>query len=309
MQRLMVLILACLLVPLMLAGQLRSGNDNAFDIYIFPAFYSKKVSDYLLQNNCSEAHLLTQSMIDPDKDQQPDLDAVKKFTAQLYPETNATGLFVVDWEAQAFNDLRKYDKNDSRFKAAEAAYIKLVNSIKEYRPGLKVAVYGLPFRSFSNAQPAQDGDNKLDGLLSTCDVLTPSLYILYTNEEVGEQRNMDYLKQNMDQFLSYGARLKKPVIPFFWYRVHPTNKKYGMTVMTRDKVQKYLSLLSTYSNQAGKINGIIWWEGGEKIDKTSAANRSLGAAAAGTAAPQNEIARDSIIMNYTAPFIKKRNNK
>jgi hypothetical protein len=306
MKYLVMVIAACLLIPLMSDGQVKTGNDGAFDIYIFPAFYSKNVRDYLLQNNCSEAHLLTQSMIDPDKDQQPDLDVVKKYTAELYPEANATGLFVVDWEAQAFNDLRKYDKNDSRFKAAEAAYIRLVNSIKEYRPGLKVAVYGLPFRFFSNAQRVQDGDNKLDGLLSKCDVLTPSLYIMYPNEEVGEQRNMDYLKQNMDQFLIYGARLKKPVIPFFWYKVHPGNKKYGMTVMTQDKVQKYLTLLSTYSNQAGKINGIIWWEGGEKIDKKPAAKRGLGAAAAGTGAPQNEIARDSIIIKYTAPFIKKK---
>jgi hypothetical protein len=123
---------------------------------------------------------------------------------------------------------------------------------------------------------------------------------------VGEQRNMDYLKQNMDQFLSYGARLKKPVIPFFWYKVHPSNKKYGMSVMPKGNVQKYLSLLSTYSNQAGRLNGIVWWEGGEKIDKTPAANRGLGAAAARTGASQSETARDSIIINYTAPFIKKK---
>jgi len=296
MKYLMTLMMICLL----------QGNDGTFDIYIFPAFYSKNVSDYLLQNNCSVAHLLTQSMIDPDKDQQPDLDAVKKHTAELYPDANATGLFVVDWEGQAFNDLRKYDKGDSRFKAAEDAYVRLVSAIKEYRPGLKVGVYGLPFRSFSDAQRAGNADTKLDGLLSKCDVLTPSLYIMYTNEEVGEQRNMDYLKQNMDQFLSYGARLKKQVIPFFWYKVHPSNKKYGMNVMPKGNVQKYLSLLSTYSNQAGKINGIIWWEGGEKIGKTPAAQKGLGVSAAGTGVPTAETARDSIIINYTAPFIKKK---
>jgi hypothetical protein len=296
MKYLMTLMMICLL----------QGNDGTFDIYIFPAFYSKNVSDQLLQSNCSVAHLLTQSMIDPDKDQQPDLDAVKKHTAELYPDANATGLFVVDWEGQAFNDLRKYDKDDSRFKAAEDAYVRLVSAIKEYRPGLKVGVYGLPFRSFSGAQRAQNTDTKLDGLLSKCDVLTPSLYIMYTNEEVGEQRNMDYLKQNMDQFLSYGARLKKQVIPFFWYKVHPSNKKYGMNVMPKDIVQKYLGLLSSYSNQAGRINGIIWWEGGEKIDKAPAANKNLGAAAASTAVSKSETARDSIIINYTAPFIRKK---
>jgi len=305
MKYLMTHILACLLAPVMLTGQVRTGDNSAFDIYIFPAFYSKNVSDYLLQNNCAVAHLLTQSMIDPDKNQQPDLDVVKKYTAQLYPETNATGLLVVDWEGQAFNDLRKYDKNNSRFQAAEAAYIRLVSAIKAYRPGLQVGVYGLPFRFFSDAQQVQD-DAKLDELLSKCDVLTPSLYIMYTDEEVGEQRNMDYLKQNMDQFLSDGARLKKPVIPFFWYKVHPGNKKFGMNVMSKDKVQKYLSLLSTYSGRAGKLNGIIWWEGGEKIDKTPAVGRGVRAPAAATGASQNEMARDSIIMDYTAPFIKKK---
>lgn len=305
MKYLTTLMMICLLVPVMFTGQPKQGNDGTFDIYIFPAFYSKNVSDNLLQGNCAVAHLLTQSMIDPDKDQQPDLDAVKKHTAELYPDANATGLFVVDWEGQAFNDLRKYDRDDSRFKSAEDTYIRLVSAIKEYRPGLKVGVYGLPFRSFSDAQRVQNADTKLDGLLSKCDVLTPSLYIMYTNEEVGEQRNMDYLKQNMDQFLGYGARLKKPVIPFFWYKVHPSNKKYGMNVMPKGTVQKYLSLLSTYGNQAGRLNGIIWWEGGEKIDKTPAGNRGV-SAAAGADISSGETARDSIIINYTAPFIRKK---
>jgi hypothetical protein len=305
MKYLMTLMVACLVVPVMLTGQVKPGSDSTFNIYIFPAFYSKKVSDYLLQNNGSVAHLLTYIGIDPDKDQQVDEDAIRKATEKFYPDKDATGLFIIDWEAQPFKDLREYDADDTRFKVAEAKYLQVVNTLKKFRPRLNVGIYGIPFRTQTAAQQKKSGP-KLDNLLSRCDVITPSLYIINTDEEVGLQRNMDYLKQNVNQAMDFGYRLKKPVAPFVWYKVHPGNKKFGMSIISKGQMQSYLNFLSSYNYRGSRLNGIIWWEGGERIDKTSATNRGLGDSAARTGASQSEMARDSIILNYTAPFIRKK---
>lgn len=302
MKYLSILVFICCMLSITAAGQ---TSDTGFNIYIFSAYYSKKVSDYLLSNNAKEAHLLPQAVIDPNKDQEIDEESVKRYAAKFYPDTDATGLFLIDWEGRPYKNLRKNDKNDPQFQAALAKYQQLIDVIKTFRPKVKVGIYGLPFRFFGGGGKMDDA-TKLDGLLSRCDVITPSLYIVYTDDQVGASKNMDYLRQNLDQALSTGQRLNKPVIPFFWYKVHPGNKQYGMNVMSKDIVQKYLSLLSTYSYQANKINGIIWWEGGEKIVKGPAVNSAVRATAAGSGTRQREAVRDSIIINYAAPLIRKK---
>lgn len=290
-------LIVCWLLPF------RAGCQD-FNIYIFAAYYSKNVSQYLLEHSFREAHLLTQVVIDPDKDQNIDADAVRNYTAGFYPNADATGLFVIDWEAQAFNDLKKYDKDDARFKAAEAKYLQLVNVIKEFRPKVKVSIYGLPFRFFNDIQRKAASTDKLDNLLSHCDVLTPSFYIVYTDAQIGQPRNIDYLKQNIDLALATGARLNKEIVPFFWYKVHPGNKLYGMNIIPKDKMQAYLNTLSSYSYQGKKLNGIVWWEGGgiarKKPDKEA---RAFTGAANSAVVPGTD--RDSIILDYAAPFIKK----
>lgn len=298
-QHLLILMVICYLLPLRAAGQ---TDDADFNIYIFSAYYSKNVCDYLLGNNVKEAHLLPQYVIDPDKDQQANLEAIKRYAAKFYPDANATGLFVIDWEAKPFKDLQQNDKNDPEFQAAVAKYQQVVDALKTFRPNVKLGIYGLPFRFFGSRAKMDDAA-KLDGLLSRCDVITPSCYIMYTDEQVGAPKNMDYLKQNLDQALSAGRRLGKPVIPFVWYKVHPGNKRFGLAVLPKEQMQRYLDLLTKYSYQGKKINGILWWEGGS-IAKSTANDRQEARAFSGPPGSGGSD-RDSIIVNYLAPFLKK----
>ena len=301
MKQLSLILVISYLLPQMAAGQV---NDAGFNIYIFSAYYSKNVCDYLLSNNAKEAHLLTQSVIDPNKDQEVDGGSIKRYTEKFYPDADATGLFIIDWEAKPYNDL-KNDKNDPRFQAAMAKYVQVIDAVKTFRPKVRVGIYGLPFRFFGNSGKTEDAAN-LDALLSHCDVITPSFYIVYTDEQVGAPKNMDYLKDNLDQALRSGQRLNKPVIPFFWYKVHPGNKTFGMTVLSKDKMQRYLDLLTQYSYQGKKINGLLWWEGGPVSSGTPGNDRNQ-ARAFSTTPGSGGSDRDSIIVNYLKPFIKKDN--
>jgi hypothetical protein len=292
----------CCLLPLMAAAQ---ANDAGFNIYIFPAYYSRHVCDYLLSNNGKEAHLLPQSVIDPNKDQEVDEASIKRYTAKFYPDADASGLFIIDWEAKPYNDL-KNDKNDPKFQAAMAKYVQVIDAVKSFRPKVRVGIYGLPFRFFGDRGKTGDAAN-LDPLLSHCDVITPSFYIVYTDEEVGAPKNMDYLKQNLDQALNSGQRLNKQVIPFFWYKVHPGNKNFGMSVLPKDKMQRYLDFLTKYNYQGKKINGLIWWEGGPLAQSTPGNDRSQARAFSAAPGGGGGADRDSIIVNYLAPFLKKDN--
>jgi hypothetical protein len=243
MKYLSVLIILCCLLSLTAPGQ---TNDSGFNVYIFSAYYSRNVSAYLLTNNVREAHMLPQYIIDTNKDQEMDAESVKRYTEKFYPNAGDTGLFIIDWEAKPFKDLQNNDQNDPQFQAAVAKYQQLVSIIKTMRPRVKVGIYGLPFRFFGS-KPGKNDATKLDALLSRCDVITPSCYIVYTDEQVGAPKNVNYLQQNLDQALSAGQRLNKPVIPFVWYKVHPGNKRFGMTVLPKDKMQRYLDLITKYS--------------------------------------------------------------
>lgn len=290
-------------VVLLIPGALgqNAGKGNGFRFYIFPGFYSASTKQDLLQKNYDTVRVIMQAFIDNDKDSKINPDAVGRFCDKFYPEVNAGGLCIVDWEAQPFNDLRQYDKNDDRFKAAASTYIELVKLIKKLRPNIKVGIYGLPFRFYNPTQRLVNSQDKYEEVLAACDVIAPSLYIYYTDEQVGQEKNLQYIRDNAEEALKYGKKLGKPVLPFFWYRVHPGNKKFGMQPISKNEMQAYLKCLAGYSYQGVKISGVIWWEG---TDKTPAKDKNQFSAQDMRIIPQ--VNRDSVLVNYTSPFSNNR---
>jgi hypothetical protein len=280
----------------------QSGKENnKLEFYIFPGFYSSATKGALLQNNFDTVRVIMQRFIDENNDNKIDPAAVNLFCSKFYPVTNARGLCIVDWEGQSFGDLRQYDKDDERFKAAASNYIELVKLIKQLRPNVRVGIYGLPFRFYNPMQKkAANPPGKYSTVLAACDVIAPSLYIYYPDQQAGQQKNIQYLRDNMEEALKYGKELNKPVLPFLWYRVHPGNKKFGMQVISKEEMQAYLHCLAQYNYEGNKIKGIIWWEG---TDKPVPPKNGVNALSAITAIPQ--VNRDSVLINYTMPFRNK----
>lgn len=240
------------------------SNSSKFTVYVRCGLYGnelvKKVessSDY----GCYK--LLGRYDIDRQNKGIIDETLVKAGVNTLYPAKEATGLISIDIENKVFQNVKDFDKGNPEFEKSIAALIKLVSVVKKERPNLSVGIYGIPYRFYYENQKARNKDQKLDPLLKVVDYISPSLYIVYPDKEKGFDANNNYLKENLKVALEYGKRLGKPVIPYVWYIVHPTNKKYGKELIGRKEMQSYLNIIRDYQYEGRRAEGVIWWEPGK----------------------------------------------
>ncbi|MCJ8164431.1 T9SS type A sorting domain-containing protein [Pontibacter sp. E15-1] len=219
---------------------------------------------------------------------------VKGFLDKYYPSSSSSGWLVLDWEEDPYSDLRNYPATDSRFKSAEAKMLLLINTVKAYRPNVKVTMYGITFRTWNTWQfENYNPDGKYDKILSKVDFLSPSVYNLYADESVGHERNLRYIRENLTSALKYGKRLNKPVLPVFWHRIHFNDKNYGREIMQKEVLASYVKLISTFSYDGYKASGAFWWDNvSGRLDNIEGINGHL------KGKVYNEATYDAMLVNY-----------
>jgi len=243
------------------SNQSINGNSD-FRIYVMPDRYGDIGVNHFRGDRFVGASLLTRSNIDPRKEGKVDEPTLTRYIEKTFPDKNKYGVCLIDWE-EPFREIKKHYKNASIYKPIEEEYIKVIRIIRKLRPNVEVSIYGIPFVSFSRRSPVLDVNKNgfFDNLLSHCDVITPSIYLRYADEEVGQARNIKYLQENLDVAMEYGQRLNKKVVPYFWYRIHPMNKDYGLKTLSEKAMSAYMQSLMSYSYKGKKLGGIIWYEG------------------------------------------------
>ncbi|WP_161890522.1 T9SS type A sorting domain-containing protein [Pontibacter russatus] len=278
-----------------------------FDIYAFPSRFDEKSEAYFDANgfDIRNVEVMTEGTIVSTYDHNDiDPQSIKRWLDKFFPGSTSSGKVVLDWESGPYMDMRNYPKSHSRFKAAEAKIIELITLVKRYRPNIDVSLYSFPFRTWNDWQ--QDNYNtpgKLDNVISKLDFITPSLYILYTDEEVGRERNLKYLRDNMDPALIYGKKYNKPVIPFVWHRVHFNSPLYGKQIMRKETLARYIKYVMNYSYNNYEPEGITWWDGvGGRLDNLGGMDGFLN----GTV--YNAETYDAMIVSF-AKYIKQELNE
>src|SRR5690606_37675111 len=129
-----------------------------------------------------------------------DPKAIRAYMDRRYPNVNSNEICIIDWEGPLFQLMKKLKPGNPQFEKAQAEYIRLIDLIKEARPNLRVAVYGIPSRvtevkGSSGKQIRWEDtrntpDNKWDKLLSHTDFLAPSFYMIYADEQIGHKNNL-----------------------------------------------------------------------------------------------------------------------
>ncbi|WP_345161072.1 T9SS type A sorting domain-containing protein [Pontibacter saemangeumensis] len=219
---------------------------------------------------------------------------IRDFLNKYYPSSTSKGWLVLDWEEEPYTDLRNYPVTDSRFKNAEAKILQLISEVKSYRPNVNVSMYGITYRTwntwqYENYNPA----GKYDRIVSNLDFLTPSVYNVYADETVGHERNLRYLRENLTTALKYGKKHNKPVLPFFWHRIHFNDPNYGREIMKKETLAKYVKLIQTFSYDGYKASGAFWWDNvSGRLENLKGINGHLN----GTV--YNEATYDAMIINY-----------
>ncbi len=195
--------------------------------------------------------------IDRNKDVQLDQDQFVNRINYLYPEANASGICMIDWEGKMMDALKKFPEEHEKFQTTLKEVIKTVQLAKSTRPNVKWGMYGLPLRKYYKRDEAwQNNAKKLKPLFQEVDILFPSIYDFYEGDT---QKDRDYVSDNVQLALQFGSELNKTVFPVMWHRWHVSNKKhpYGLIPLS-----EFLGMVGAAyeANVDGKtIDGIAWW--------------------------------------------------
>lgn len=225
--------------------------------FVFYDRYDQTTKKILKDRGFESMHILTIGNIDPKRTERVDFNVVDNFLRRTF-EKNKTYYLVIDWEEQLYRNIRRYNKNDFRFKQGEKEYINLIKFIKQYNPNIKVGIYGFPTR-LPIRKKAPLSQKKFDNLFKHLDFISPSVYTLSPVTEVGEKVNVEYFTENLKQALLYGKRLNKPVFPFLWEIIHPDNAIYGKTLLSDEEFISNIKLVKEYSYSGTSVDGFIWW--------------------------------------------------
>ena len=101
-------------------------------------------------------------------------------------------------------------------------------------------------------------------MLSAVDVFAPSLYIHYTEKQKSDKFLKNYINDNLNLSFEYAEKLNKKVIPFIWYKIHPSNKDYGGKVINPIQYSDYINLIKNYRYKNKGVEKIIYWEPAEE---------------------------------------------
>ena len=248
------------MIPFTCLGQ----ADKTFSIYAYPSRFDIKAEEYFSENGfvTEGIDIMTQGSIVYKKDPANfDPGRVRRFLEKRFPDEGSEGYLVLDWEAGPFQDLRNFPATDTAFQVASEKLLQLLEEVRKQRPNLKLSYYGIPYRAWNKWQTENYNPNgKYDVLLSKVDFIAPSLYIVHPDEAVGHNRNLQYLKSNLDAALVYGKKFNKPVTPFVWHRVHAGDKKYGREIIQKEVLASYIKFISTYTLDGYKAAGVYWWD-------------------------------------------------
>jgi hypothetical protein len=249
-----------------LTSQVYGQVPKDFKIYTLPTRFGDKALNYFKEENglfeTKNVQLLAQGTITNGNDTIMEPAKVIKFLNKFFPDKNSEGMVVIDWERGIFQTMAKRPEGDKRFIRAETKFLDLIDEIKKHRPRIKVAVYQLPVRAYKpHLHERYNTPGKWDNLLSKTDFICPSVYIVYPDEQKGHQWNLDYIKLNLDVALIYGKRFNKPVMPFFWHRVHFSNDNWGKQIIQKEVLADYVKLIANYSYNGYRVSGAFWWDG------------------------------------------------
>lgn len=237
--------------------------------YFFLEAQNKKNIDLLIQTNrfsLSEVHglkpkeyvFLGKYYLDRYNKKDFDFEQLREGLSKLVPNKQDSVFLNIDIENQVYKDLRS-DNQKTRKNAVEK-FIKVVDFVKRERPSVKVGFYGIPFTFNFPFQKRYNYYDDLKPLLEKVDYISPNLYFSYSHHQKSDLWYVNKIQENLDLFLEYSYKIRKPLYIYVWYLVHPYNKQYGMQLISENRMNLLLKTIQETSYKGQKAKGIIWWQ-------------------------------------------------
>jgi hypothetical protein len=188
-----------------------------------------------------------------------DPEILKANVLRAIPDPESKAYVVLNWEGPAYLAIQKGPKAEG-YERASQQFIAAYKLVKSLRPGTKVGYYGFPIRKYFKRNEAWRTKNRsLDRFLSSFDVLYPSLYDFYDSSTYRGKKDLNYVRENTEEFIQAGLRLNKPVMPFVWHRYHTSNKKRSLDLIPINEFTAHVGAAAGARVEDKKIDGLVWW--------------------------------------------------
>lgn len=175
-----------------------------------------------------------------------------------YPDKNASGYLVLDWEGKAMEYLTKQDDQEM-FDFYIDQYVKAIRLVKQERPRLKVGYYALPYRQYWGIDETFEQKNyRLLPILREQDFIAPSLYVFYPYER-SKASNKRYIDKNVSLSLKIADELGIPVYPFINHRIHPSNREHAGDRISNELFRETIYDIMAVDYHGTRSSGIFWW--------------------------------------------------
>lgn len=236
-----------------------AGNNPR--LYIAISGLGNKANSYIQgQENISIAKIIGQSSIVAKNSLNVDSNSLINIIRKIYPDKNAAGVCILDWEGEALDILTNNHADNSDYQKIAVQFKKAVSIAKGERPNVKWGIYGLPFRTVSANDKWQRQCYQLRDLLKYVDIICPSLYMVYSEQVVSRSYNEKYIENNLRIALELGQELNKPVLPFVWPRWQGKGPSF-MTLVPMDAFSAYIEKIMGSSVNGNKPSGVVFWDG------------------------------------------------
>ena len=113
-----------------------------------------------------------------------------------------------------------------------------------------------------------------------CIAVTKNAARLFIENDAFSVTVSNYIQGVLKYALEIGNELSKPVYPYIWYLLDPSNNKVtGGEILSFELMDFYLSTIKNYRYNDNGVDGVIWWEssdnGRKRIIKNNPENIKL----------------------------------
>lgn len=246
---------------LLISISLLSGQSQKV---LFASEYGNRMhSNFLKTNNLDSIIIFYQNEFVKDDALCFDQQLLSKSIRQKFPQENAVGYAVLDWEGEAMNILlgAKIVSNE-KYNQVVNNYLRSLEYAQLLRPNVKWGFYNFPPVMYGKMPYNYDEAVKSKWLriLQKVDFLTPSLYILEDQTEVSDNVSYQYAYDNTKYAIKLGKELNKPVYPFIWHRYSDSSKRSGFSLIEPEHFSRFIATILSTSHLGNKVDGLIWWE-------------------------------------------------
>jgi hypothetical protein len=253
------------------------GQEKSFKIIIQSERYNPK---FYNDDKYWQYQFLGQWNIDRDNKGIIDYNLIRRKITQLYPNKYDRGFLSIDLENKLYRNLKTPVYTKEAFEAGEQ-FIAMVNFIRNQRPNLKIGIYGLPFVFMEYKYHSLVNNYEvLKPILEKVDYISPSLYLNHNFNDKSKEYTKKYIEGVLQYSLELGRELSKPVYPYIWYLLDPSNNKVtGGEILSFEQMDFYLSTIKKYRYKKQGVSGVIWWESSDngrmKIIRNNPENKIL----------------------------------